>query len=113
MNEIMSWFSSFSLTNDYGDEEVRTVQNVLLVATFSGVLGLSYALQRYRNSEKLKNAKIKDLTIINSELVKKCDDQKRKIDEGRRSRDEEEKKYKEIFAQIILIATYQHSNLSK
>ena len=116
MNGIMSWISSISLLSsmeDSDDDDSISIQDILIAATFSSVLALSYVLHRYRNSERLNNAKILNLRKKNRELASKNYNQKQKIETHKQAELEQEMKFKEILAQVILTLTHQHSNLSK
>lgn len=116
MNGIMSWISSISLLGSMGDsddDDLISVQDILLAATFSSVLALSYVFQHYRNSERLNDAKIVNLNRENSELTRKYRIVKEEIRKCELSELEQKKEFKKILAQISLIAAHQHSNLSK
>ena len=56
MNGIMNWVTSIaSMTSINGndDEDFISLKDILLLATITSVCAFSYALQTYRNSERL------------------------------------------------------------
>lgn len=116
MNGILSWvatMASMRSINKSDDEDFISLQDILFIATITSFCALSYVNQTYRNSERLYKAKVIDLTTKNNQLSELCSFQENKIKEEELSNKEKETKIKQIIAQVVLIATNQHSNLSK